>query len=96
MVPKLHLLFLLFGKIYKETSAPKKHNMQCPICTFMLQIRCKFNAHFGYELFQSKDVSFFLMLWTPLGLVHLLSDHMKLILLAANSSVIFLDNVKHT
>ena len=32
-----------------STIAPIKHHIQCPICTFLVQIKCKFNVHFCWE-----------------------------------------------
>ena len=32
-----------------QTRAPKKHDIQCPLCPFLMLIRFKFNAHFGWE-----------------------------------------------
>ena len=36
-----------------STEAPKKDHIQCPICTFVVHIRCKFYAHFGWEVVYS-------------------------------------------
>ena len=49
---ELHLLMVLFGTnlvINISTKALKKNNIQCPIFWFFfVQIRCKFNAYFGW------------------------------------------------
>ena len=37
-----------------STKALKKHHILCPICTFLVEIKCKFNAHFGWKINESR------------------------------------------
>ena len=42
---------VIWDEFSEATSTPKKNDVQCPISTFLVQIRCTFNAQFGWGLF---------------------------------------------
>ena len=40
----------------------KRHHNECPICTFLVQIRCRYNAHFSWVYSFTKLIYLYLIL----------------------------------